>query len=273
MMEYWHSFERAFSDGVKLLADQLTFLGSHRWAATIVLLTLIVRTALLPLAVKQVRSSQAMQRLQPEIKRLQAKFKADKQKLNQETFELYKREGVNPFASCLPLIAQMPVFFAMFYAIRGLSQTVKHMPFLGLGNLASPASKSVAGILLIAIMTATSFLSTRQMTAGQDPMQARMMKLMPLMFVVFMINLPAGLVLYWATSNLYQYLQQTIMLRNAPKPVLQGKKAQPAARPSSSPRGGAPKARANGSGGKQRPKKAGAKRTDNKWLPRGNRGR
>lgn len=217
-MEYWNQFQSLFRDALKFLAEALGFLGTHQWAGAIVLATLIVRTAMLPLAIKQVRSSQAMQRLAPEMARLRQKHAKDKVKLNEEVMELYRREGVNPFAGCLPVVAQMPIFFAMYYAIRGLDDVVKEtMPFLGLGNLAENANKSAAGIILLAIMTAAQYLSTRQVSAGQDATQARMMRIMPFIFLPVMLNFPAGLVLYWATSNSYQLVQQTLMLRGRAK--------------------------------------------------------
>ena len=239
-MNLWDQFVEAFRDALTFLADRLDFLGTHQWAASIILLTLIVRTALLPLAIKQVRSMQAMQRLQPEILRLRKKYAKDKQKLNQETMELYRREGVNPLGGCLPMVAQMPVLFAMYYVIRSIATPkvagglgITTMPFLGLANscvdqtvkvagklvkysacgLAAPASKTAAGILLLILMTATSYVSAKQMTAGQDPQQARIARLMPLIFVFVMVNFYAGLVLYWTTQNVYQLVQQTIMLR------------------------------------------------------------
>lgn len=236
MTAYWDQFRDTFAGVLRGLANSLGFLGSHRWAAAIILLTLIVRTLLLPLQVKQIRSSQAMQRLQPELKRLQAKFKNDKQKLNQEMMELYKRESINPFASCLPLVAQMPVFFAMFWAIREVSKTpgIK-MPFLGLGSLTVPAIDSWAGRIFLVIMTVTGYFSSRQLTAGQNAQQAQMMRLLPIFFVVFMIRFPAGLVLYWTVSNVYQFVQQWVMLRGQPQPVVAKRPDRPRARPQHRP--------------------------------------
>ncbi len=259
-LQIWNEFVALFATGLQTLADAFSFLGSHQWAAAIVVLTLIVRTLVLPLAVKQIRSMQAMQRLQPEMKRLQQKYKKDRQRLNQEMMELYKREGVNPLGGCLPMIAQGPILFAMFYAIRNLTQVpgeiaerlqpiaedtgrsildlaqqrglVPEMPFLGIGDLAHGASSSPAGWLLLALMTVTSFLSMRQMRTGQNPQQQKIMQLMPLFFVFIMLQFPAGLVLYWATQNVYQFAQQTIMLRGSklpePPPSKPAKPSQPA---------------------------------------------
>jgi YidC/Oxa1 family membrane protein insertase len=211
----WNDFVGYFKEGLQALANVYGFLGTHRWAAAIVTLTLIVRTLLLPLAIKQIRSMRETQRLQPELQRLRQKYRNDRQKLTQETMELFKREGVNPYASCLPMIAQMPVFMAMFYTIRDL-RPPGGMPFLGLGDLRTRAISSAAGILLIALMTLAQLISTRQLNPGQTDQQRRMQMMLPFVFVIFMINFPSALVLYWATQNTYQLVQQIVMMRGDP---------------------------------------------------------
>lgn len=111
-------FVNYFADGLKALANAFAFLGGFKWAAAIIALTLIVRTLLLPLAIKQIRSMREMQRLQPELNRLKQKYRNDRNAMNQETMALYQREGINPLASCLPMFAQFPVLFAMYAALR-----------------------------------------------------------------------------------------------------------------------------------------------------------
>lgn len=217
-MNIWEQFRGYFKDGLEALADAFAFLGTHRWAAAIVALTLIVRTLVLPLAIKQIRSMRDTQRLQPELQRLRQKHKTDRQKLTQETMELFKREGVNPYASCLPMIAQMPVFIAMYQVI---SEFAKHpprggMPFLGLGQLTDKASGSAAGIILLAIMTGAQLLSTRQLNPGQTDQQRRMQMMLPFVFIFLFLNFPAALVLYWATQSSYQLVQQLVMTRGTP---------------------------------------------------------
>jgi YidC/Oxa1 family membrane protein insertase len=226
----WEQFRGYFADGLEALADFFSFFGTHRWAAAIVALTLIVRTLVLPLAVKQIRSMRETQRLQPELARLRQKHRSDRQKMTQETMELFKREGVNPYASCLPMIAQMPVFLAMFYTIRELDP-VGGMPFLGLGQLTDKASGSAAGILLLALMTLSQLISTRQLNPGQTDQQRRMQMMLPFVFIIFMINFPAALVLYWATQNMYQLVQQIIMTRNMPDAGLKLPNVWPFKRP------------------------------------------
>ncbi|MEX0874922.1 MAG: YidC/Oxa1 family membrane protein insertase [Actinomycetota bacterium] len=211
-MNIWEQFVGYFKTAVTSIADVYSFLGDYRWAAAIITMTIIVRSLLLPLAIKQIRSMREQQRLQPEVARLRQKYKSDRQKMTQEMMALYQREGVNPYAACLPMVAQMPVFIAMYYSIRELKPT-GGMPFL-LVDLTDKASGSVGGWLLIVIMTAAQLLSTRQLNPGQTDQQRRLQMLMPLMFVFLFINFPAALVLYWATQSTYQLVQQIIMTRD-----------------------------------------------------------
>lgn len=213
MTQIWNQFTGYFKEGLIAIADFYSFLGAHKWAAAIITLTLIVRTLLLPLAIKQIRSMREQQRLQPEIARLRQKFSKDRQKMSQEMMALYQREGVNPYAACLPMIAQMPVLFAMYSALNKFDPP-GGMPFLGLGELTDKVGSSAAGWLLIIVMTAASFLSTRMLNVGQTDSQRRMQLLMPLLFVFFFINYPAALMLYWTTQTLYQYVQQLVMTRD-----------------------------------------------------------
>jgi YidC/Oxa1 family membrane protein insertase len=238
MSAAWNQFVDFLRTILTAIADSMAFLGGHRWAAAIVVLTLGIRTLLLPLAIKQIRSMRETQRLQPEVQRLRQKYAKDRQRQMQELQALYQREGVNPYASCLPMIMQAPILFAMFYVIRDLKETAGAMPFLGLGDLSVNSSKSVAGWLLIIIMTAAQFIQTRQLNPGQTDQQRRMQMLMPLMFVFFFFTVPAALVLYYTTQTLYQLVQQLIMTRDMRKPGsgwrgilgLKGHNAQPSAK-------------------------------------------
>jgi YidC/Oxa1 family membrane protein insertase len=211
----WHQFVGFFKTAVSTLADFYSFLGNHRWAAAIITLTIIVRTLLLPLAVKQIRSMRDTQRLQPEVARLRQKYKNDRQKQMAEIQQLYQREGINPMASCLPMVAQMPVFIGMYQGLRQLPHVA--MPFLGLGDLRNPANTSVAGWLLIVLMTLAQLFTTMQLNPGQTDSQKRMQLIMPLFFVFIFMKFPAALVLYWATQSLYQLVQQIIMTRDMRK--------------------------------------------------------
>jgi YidC/Oxa1 family membrane protein insertase len=208
----WDQFIGFFTSAVTTLADAFGFLGSHKWAAAIVALTIIVKLLTLPLAIKQIRSMRETQRLQPEMQRIRQKYRNDRQKQMQETQALYQREGINPLASCLPIIAQMPVFIGMYQALGHLPNVA--MPFLGLGDLQTPASKSVAGWVLIVIMVLAQLLATLQLNPGQNDSQKRMQLLLPIVFVFLFINFKAALVLYWATQSTFQLVQQVIMTRD-----------------------------------------------------------
>lgn len=211
--------------------------GRFAWGWAIILLTLAVRVVLLPLAIKQTSSMRSMQALGPETKRIQAKYKADRGlmrsdpqkfqelrgKQQEELQKLYKEHGVNPAASCLPLVAQMPIFIALFNVLRSPDA----IPALqsGVWYLIDPLSAGAttgAGIgawLLIALMGATTFLSQKQMMSSNpaladQPQQRVLLYAMPLMLTVFGINFPAGVLLYWVTTNLWTMGQQRIMFRH-----------------------------------------------------------
>lgn len=230
-MNIWEQFVDVLSDALRVFADALGFLGDHRWAAAIVLFTVAIQLLLLPLSIKQIRGMQAMQRLSPELKRLQQKYRQDRQRLMQETQALYQREGINPLAGCLPMIPQMPVLFAMYQVINNL-QHIASMPFIGLGDLKTVAYKSVGGWVLIIVYTLTSVLATRQLSGAADPRQQRMQQVLPLVFVVFLIRFPTALLLYWTTQNVFRFVQQRLMLRGkaiTPVDAKRGKDAKPKA--------------------------------------------
>jgi YidC/Oxa1 family membrane protein insertase len=239
----WHEFTHFFTWAVQHLASVFAFAGNDRWALAIIALTLIVRTLLLPVAVKQIKSMRDTQRLSPEMTRLRQKYKNDRQKMTEEVMELYRREGVNPYASCLPLIAQWPVLYVMFRVIRDLTSVPKaaaakiaaahhigikspqiaqiarsqglipRMPFFGLGDLSKAALTTPAGWVLLILTTAAQWFQTRQLNPGGTDQQQRMQQLMPLFFVVIMVRFPGALVLYWTTQTVYGFVQQNVMLR------------------------------------------------------------
>ena len=231
--------------------------GIHSWGWAIIALTLVVRIALLPLAIKQTRSMRAMQALQPQIKELQKKYKVDrdlmrkdpeqykakKAKLNEEMMALYQREGANPAASCLPLLAQAPIFLALFYTLRRAGQTdgdllgapfyffTRYVPEEGLAGIVSAAGWP--GWLLIILMSGTMFVSQKQMMArtaaspGADsnPMaqqQKILLYVMPGFLAVISFQFPLGILLYWVTTNFWQVAQQWIILREVQHEVEEG---------------------------------------------------
>jgi YidC/Oxa1 family membrane protein insertase len=201
------------------------------WGLSIVFLTLIVRVCLLPLTLKQFRSMQSMARHQPEMKKLQAKYKNDKDRLNQELMKFYRENKINPLASCLPLLAQIPVFISLFYMLRKDllfdicghvdppgSASPKPCPdggtadFLFIPNLTDKAHGAVL-ITLIVLYVGSQLVSTVMSTVSADKTQKYLMYGLPFFFVTFVFRFPAGLLLYWITTNLWTIVQQLIVRR------------------------------------------------------------
>ncbi len=206
----------------------------------IIMLTVVVRLILFPLTAKQAKSMIAMQRAQPEIKKLQAKYKNDKQKLNEELMKFYKENSINPLGGCLPLVAQMPIFIALYQTLRdiqnfiptdssmyadicrGASCKVVNLDFFGM-NLTQSAGSAPKGFgnalpyyILVALVVLTAFLQQRQTMRNQTQANPQMQiigKIMPVVFGFISINIPAGVVLYFFTSNLWQIGQQEVVFR------------------------------------------------------------
>jgi YidC/Oxa1 family membrane protein insertase len=222
-------------------------LGSQSYWFSIVLLTISVRIILIPLTVKQVKSTRVMQELAPEIKKLQAKHKNDKTKLNEEMMALYKERGFNPMAGCWPLLAQMPFFFALYQVIFRQEIAGEHNVLLGKTFFGVPLEQhwlalngwdkviSQAGITILILTTTmalTTYISQRQLmnkqTAQVNPQQQTIMKIMPLMFFVFAVNVPLAVIVYWVTTNFWSVGQQYMLLRTHPMPATAGAQAAPA---------------------------------------------
>ena len=217
------------------------------WGWSIVLLTVVIRALLLPLAFRQFHSMQKLQRVAPELKAIQAKYKEDKQRQQQEVMKFYRENEINPFASCLPLVAQIPVFIGLFYTLRtrlgkdicpGVqSRFEQHYAaahhvllkaaagrttacgsrhganFLFINDITIKAA-GVTLVVLIILYVATQLASTLMMsTPTMDTNQRRIMMLMPLFFVIFIINFPSGLIVYWITTNAWTMLQQYVIRR------------------------------------------------------------
>jgi YidC/Oxa1 family membrane protein insertase len=218
------------------------------WGFSIIALTIVVRTALIPLTLKQFKSMQALQRLSPEIKALQAKYKDDRQRLNQEMMKFYQENKVNPFGSCLPLVLQLPVFFSLFYMLRkdlkidicgpeakilavakeaGKSLTSigcdqvdpGSASFLFINDLTAKATGGVLAILLV-LYVGSQLLSSILMSVTADRNQRFIMIALPFVFVPFIQGFPAGLLVYWITTNFWTVGQQYIIRRTAGLPVL-----------------------------------------------------
>jgi YidC/Oxa1 family membrane protein insertase len=217
------------------------------WGLSIIALTVVVRLILVPLTLKQFRSMQAMQRLGPQIKEIQQKYKDDKQRQQQELMAFYKENEVNPFGSCLPLLLQMPVFLSLFYMLRkdlkvdicgdalkaagkvttsaiqktGCSQVAdlhgSHAAakFLFIDDLTLKATGATL-VILIVLYVGSQLASSLLMSASADRNQRLLMMGMPILFVTFVINFPAGLIVYWITTNLWTVGQSYVVRRIHP---------------------------------------------------------
>ena len=208
-------------DLLRSILDWLHGSVGFTWAWSIVALTLMVRLLLVPLMVKQIHSMQNLQRHAPQMKEIQRKYKADKKRQQEELMKFYKENQINPAASCLPMLAQFPVFIALYLVLRKFA---KHPPPGDLSwlhgfvpNIAAHASAHWSGYVLLALYVATQLVSTVLMSATMDKAQRTMLLVLPLTFVFFLINFPTGLVLYWVTTNLWTVGQGLITRRLMPK--------------------------------------------------------
>jgi YidC/Oxa1 family membrane protein insertase len=195
------------------------------WAWAIVAVTLIVRMLLVPLTVRQIHSMQRMQAHLPEMKAIQAKHKGDRARLNQELMAFYKENKINPAASCLPILAQIPVFFALYFVLKDFEKEIfPKYPGTDLGwlgfvpDITAPANSHWSGYLLLAIYAISQTASTLLMSSTMDRTQRTLLLILPLAFLFVVLNFPAGLVLYWVTTNLWTVGQGLITRRLAPKP-------------------------------------------------------
>ena len=220
----WNTFlVNPLIDGLVYLADDLG------WGAglAIIVFTVLIRLVLLPLSLKGTRSMKAMQAMQPKVAALKKKYGDDKQKVQAETMKLYREEGVNPLGGCLPLLLQMPFFFAFYHALINLGNQENEMfnatfqeGFLGVENLSEPdvLSPERTGLgfplpwLLPLLAGGTQWVQQRMMTTPsgdpQQRLQQQMMMFMPLMIIVIGVNFGAGLALYWVAQNIFGIVQQ-----------------------------------------------------------------
>jgi YidC/Oxa1 family membrane protein insertase len=193
------------------------------WAWSIVALTVIVRMLLVPLTVKQIHSMQNLQRFAPQMKEIQKKYKGDKTKQNEELMKFYKENSINPAASCLPMLAQFPVFIALYYALRNFSKEPAALHPGGLSflhfipSIAAHTTSHWGGFVLLVVYVGSQMASTLYMSATADKTQRTIFMLMPLVFVFVIARFPAGLVLYWVTTNLWTVGQGLITRRLMPK--------------------------------------------------------
>ncbi len=207
----------------------LTPLGLASYGLAIILVTVLIRVLLYPLTKKQMESMKKMQAVQPKMKELQEKYGKDREKLSQKQMELYREEGVNPAGGCLPLLIQMPILFAFYYALLTLGPKLDE-PFLWIPSLAFPTyfggmswltplsiqhllSPDVWPYLILPVIYIVSQLIMQRMSQAANPSSLpgstnSIMLLMPLMFGYITLIVPSGLTLYWVTSNILQIIQQ-----------------------------------------------------------------
>jgi YidC/Oxa1 family membrane protein insertase len=222
-------FSRLFDPIVSVLGQVLLYfhegpLGAPWWVS-IALLTVVVRSVLFPLTVKQVKNMRAMQDLRPEMEKIRAQFPNNRQRQQEETMKLYQERKVNPLGGCLPILVQMPIFIGIFYVIRkfgGYTMGDRTVPpteptfheggILWFQNLSNPDPT-----YLLPIISAVTMLAATEITAKNiDPQQRWLMRLLPIGITVFLINFPAGLFVYWITSNLVTLVQNYVIYHHGP---------------------------------------------------------
>ena len=229
-----------------LFYDILSLSEGWSWTLSIIFLTIVIRTALIPLFVKQIKNSRNLQLLQPKVKELQKKYGHDRERLTQETMKLYKETGTNPLASCLPLLLQMPIFLALFRTLNeaahnkgvgfmtdSLATSLADAEIFGVKisdsfTSADSTSTKILTMSLVILMTATTFTTQRQLMrknmpesalTGQYAQQQKiLLYVLPVVFAVGGIAFPIGVLLYWSTSNLWTMGQQFYVIRNNPTP-------------------------------------------------------
>jgi YidC/Oxa1 family membrane protein insertase len=297
-LAWWQAVLEALGTVLAFLYDLVPSYG-----VAIILLTLLVRVVLLPLAVKQVRSMREMQAIQPKLKALQQKYKGNKQKFAEEQMKLYREHGVNPLGGCLPLVLQIPVFIALYSVLigdpakaaarfnEGANRAIAHLPpdselaqaiqdkeatFLGMDLSCSPrqAGRGVTEIpgggtvdcgegvaaaiplyVLVALMVATTWYQQRQMQRNAVGPQATQMQLMgrimPVLLGFISLQIPAGVLVYWVTTNSWQIAQQQVMLPRKAQAEVESRPAPKAS--GGKPRGA--KGGRNAGSRKKRPKR------------------
>jgi YidC/Oxa1 family membrane protein insertase len=198
------------------------------WSWSIVALTVVVRVVLVPLTVRQIHSMQALQAHGPEMKAIQQKYKGDRAKLNEELMKFYKENKINPAASCLPLLAQLPVFFALYLTLRhakDVSGSWLHV----VPDISAKGTAHWSGYVLLAIYAGSQIASTYFMGTTMDKTQRNIMMVLPLLFITVVSRFPTGLILYWMTTNLWTVGQGLVTRRLVPRtPAGKGLPAAPA---------------------------------------------
>jgi YidC/Oxa1 family membrane protein insertase len=195
------------------------------WAWSIVALTICVRMLLVPVSIRQIHSMQNLQLHAPEMKAIQQRYKNDRQKQSEELMKFYRENKINPYASCLPIVFQIPIFIALFFVLRDFEKEVfpkfpaSSLEWLNLVNITEPTVEGW-GPLLLVIYVASQLTSTWLMsTAMQSAAQRWLILLLPIFFIPFILGFPSGLMIYWLTTNLWSTGQGIVTRRLMPRPV------------------------------------------------------
>ncbi len=202
----WQTFVQWFSDVINLMYGFTEQIGWPSYGLAIVFMTIAIKLAMFPLTQKQMKSMRAMQEIQPKTKYIQEKHKGDPQLIQKKTMELYKEHGVNPLGGCLPLLIQMPIFFAFYQSLFKFNYLdAAHLGFLWIPDISKPDPLFILAILA----AATTFLQQKiSMVSSTDPTQKMMLYAMPIMMAWIAIKMPSGLPLYWVVFNILGILQQ-----------------------------------------------------------------
>jgi len=209
------------------------------WGMAIIALTVCTRALLIPLTYKSLKGMRALQALQPQIKEIQAKYKNDRQRMQQEMMSFYRENKVNPLASCMPVVAQIPVFITLFYVLRNelpddigckAGECGEMASFLFIPDLTAKATGAVLLVLLV-LYVGTQLISGLVMAVTADKNQRMLMFALPFIFIPFVISFPAGLVVYWISTNVWTIGQQYTIQRLVPAPAVPTPEEARAAKP------------------------------------------
>jgi YidC/Oxa1 family membrane protein insertase len=199
--------------------------GGLSWAWSIVAVTVAVRVLLVPVAIRQIHSMQSLQIHAPEMKAIQQRYKHDRQKQSEELMKFYRENKINPYASCLPIVFQIPIFIALFFVLRDFEKEVfpkfpaSSLEWLDLVDITEPTLDGWGPVLLV-IYVVSQLTSTWLMsTSMQSAAQRWLIMLLPIVFIPFILNFPSGLMIYWLTTNLWTTGQGIVTRRLMPRPV------------------------------------------------------
>ena len=225
-----------FTNPLKPLEDVLTSIlewlhgtAGLSWAWSIVALVVLVRIVLVPVMVRQIHSMQNLQAHAPEMKEIQQRWKGDKQRQNEELMKFYRENKINPAASCLPIVLQIPIFISLFYVLKDFEREIfpsypgSSLEFLGLVDITQPTIESW-GPLLLAVYVASQLTSSYYMAISMQKAQRILMMVLPIVFIPFVLRFPAGLMIYWMTTNLWTTGQGFVTRKLMPRPNVDAKR-------------------------------------------------